>query len=129
MADTIPFYLQLLAPSESLQAFLGSTLPAHTEPKRSKSISSELTTPPNVRVYLLRQVTVVLKGHFSTHNFTIGEGTLRSLPPGASSPSSSLRSETLTNGHSTLDYEGEVHPNSNITVGQFCTSQLQVRVR
>jgi hypothetical protein len=81
-----------------------------------------------VRVYLLRQVTVVLRGHLSTRKFSIGEGALRSLPPGASPPCL-LRSEPLGDGLSTLDYEGEVHPNSDVTVGQFGMSQLQVRVR
>ncbi|KAI0248603.1 hypothetical protein BJV78DRAFT_1131125 [Lactifluus subvellereus] len=124
--DTIPFYLQLIAPSKSLQAFLSPSIPADTKLKRSKSTASDITTRPIVRVYLLRQVTFILRGQLATRKFSIGEGTLRALPPGASLPSL-LRSQPLGDGISTLDYEGEVHPNSNITVGQFGMSRLQVR--
>jgi hypothetical protein len=126
--DTIPFYLQLIAPSKSLQTFLYPTIPIHTKLKRSKSIVVESTAPPTVRVYLQRQVTIVLKGHQFSRKFTIGEGTLRSLPPSASPPSI-LHPQSLGDGLSTLDYEGEVRPNLGITVGQFGMSRLQVRVR
>ncbi len=76
----------------------------------------------------MRQVTVVLKGQHSIRKSTIGEGTLRSLPPGAPMVSR-LRSQPLDVGLSTLDYEGEVRANSDITVGQFVLSRVQVRVR
>ena len=81
-----------------------------------------------MRVHLLRQVTFVLKGLLSTRQFSIGEGNLRSLPPGASPPSL-LRSQSLVPESSTLDYEGQVQPNADITAGQFALSRLQVRVR
>ena len=81
-----------------------------------------------MRVYLLRQVSFILKGQLSTRKFAIGEGALRALPPGAPLPSL-LRSQSLGDGLSTLDYEGEVRPNSDITVGTFVTSRLHVRVR
>ena len=81
-----------------------------------------------MRVYLQRQVTIVLKGHQFSRKFIIGEGTLRSLPPSASPPSI-LHPQPLGDGLSTLDYEGEVRPNLGITVGQFGMSRLQVRVR
>jgi hypothetical protein len=127
LSDTIPFYLQLIAPSRSLQAFLYPTIPTHTKLKRSKSIA-ESNARPTVRVYLQRQATIVLRGNQLSRKFSIGEGNLRSLPPSASPPSM-LRSQPLGHGLSTLDYEGEVHPNSDITVGQFGMSRLQVRVR
>lgn len=76
----------------------------------------------------MRQATVVLKGIHSTRKSTIGEGTLRSLPPGAPM-APMLRSQPLDVGFSTLDYEGEVRANSDVTVGQFVLSRLQVRVR
>ncbi|KAI0304315.1 hypothetical protein B0F90DRAFT_1809172 [Multifurca ochricompacta] len=113
LTDSIPFYLQLIGPPKSLEAFLYPTIPNHTKLKRSKSNAAETTTPPVVRVYLTRQVTVVLRGHRSTRKFAIGEGTIRSLPPSVSAP--------------TLDYEGEVHASSDVTVGQFGISRLQVR--
>jgi hypothetical protein len=128
LTDTIPFYLQLIAPSKSLQAFLYPTIPAHTRLKRSKSIATEITAPPTVRVYLLRQVIIAVKGQLATRQFSIGEGHLRSLPPGASLPPP-LRSQPSDDGLSTLDYEGEVHPNSDVTVGQFGMTRLQIRVR
>ena len=96
--------------------------------KRSKSIATETTAPPTVRVYLLRQIVMAVRGQLSMRQFSIGEGNLRCLPPGASLPSM-LRSEPLGDGMSTLDYEGEVHPNPDITVGQFGMSRLQIRVR
>lgn len=126
--DTIPFHLQLIAPSKSLQAFLYPTIPTHMKLKRSKSIATETTAPPTVRVYLLRQIIMAVRGQLSIRQFSIGEGILRSLPPGALLPST-LHSEPLGDGMSTLDYEGEVQPNPDITVGQFGMSRLQVRVR
>jgi len=126
LTDTIPFYLQLIAPSKSLQAFLFPIIPAHTRLKRSKSISTEITAPPTVRVYLLRQVIMAVKGQLATRQFSIGEGQLRSLPPGASLPSP-LRSQPLDDGLSTLDYEGEVRSNSDVTVGHFGMARLQIR--
>ena len=128
LTDTIPFYLQLIAPSKSLQAFLYPTIPAHMKLKRSKSIATETTAPPTVRVYLLRQIVMAVRGQLSMRQFSIGEGSLRSLPPGASLPSM-LRSEPLGDGMGTLDYEGEVQPSPDITVGQFGMSRIQVRVR
>jgi hypothetical protein len=104
------------------------TIPAHTKLKRSKSTVPESAAPPTVRVYLQRQVTIVLKDNQSTRRFSIGEGDLRSLPPSASPPPI-LRSQPLKHGSSTLDYEGEVRPNPDTTVGQFGMSRLQVRVR
>jgi hypothetical protein len=129
LSDTIPFYLQLIGSSKSLQAFLYPTMPAHTKLKRSTSMIAESAAPPTVRVYLQRQVIVVLKGNQSTRKFSIGEGILRSLPPSASPPPPMLRSQPLEHGLSTLDYEGEVCPNPDTTVGQFGMSRLQVRVR
>lgn len=76
----------------------------------------------------MRQVSVVLKGIPSLRKSTIGEGTLRSLPPGAPM-APLLRSQPLDVGLSTLDYEGEVRANSDVTVGQFVLSRVQVRVR
>ncbi|KAI9465384.1 hypothetical protein BJY52DRAFT_1243651 [Lactarius psammicola] len=128
LTDTIPFYLQLIAPPKSLQAFLYPTIPNHAKLKRSKSNAAEAaTSPPTVRVYLMRQVTVVLKGQHSIRKCTIGEGTLRSLPPGAPMAPPLLRSQPLDAGLSTLDYEGEVRANSDVTVGQFVLSRVQVR--
>lgn len=90
---------------------------------------AESNAPPTVRVFLQRQVTIALKGNQSTRKFSIGEGTLRSLPPSASLPPPMLRSQPWEHGLSTLDYEGEVCSNPDITVGQFGMSRLQVRVR
>lgn len=126
LTDTIPFYLQLIAPPKSLQAFLYPTIPSHAKLKRSKSNAAEAASPPTVRVYLMRQVTVILKGIHSIRKSTIGEGTLRSLPPGAPM-APLLRSQSLGVGLSTLDYEGEVRANSDVTVGQFVMNRLQVR--
>ena len=76
----------------------------------------------------MRQVTTILKGIQSMRRFTIGEGTLRSLPPGAPMVPL-LRSQPPGEGLSTLDYEGEVRANSDVTVGQFILNRVQVRVR
>ncbi|KAH9969730.1 hypothetical protein BC827DRAFT_1257562 [Russula dissimulans] len=125
LADKIPFYLQLIAPPKSLQAFLYPTLPAHMQLKRSKSAAAETAALPTVRVYLLRQVIIVLKGQLSIRKFSIGEGKLRCLSP-SDSPSL-LQAQSLDDGLSTIDYEGEVQPNSDVTSGQFGMSRLQVR--
>ncbi len=75
----------------------------------------------------MRQVAVVPKGLPSSSKSTIGEGSLRSRPPGTPMPF--LRSGPLDSGLSTLDYEGEVRANSDVTVGHFSLSRIQVRVR
>jgi hypothetical protein len=105
------------------------TIPTHTKLKRSKSIVAESTALPTVRVFLQRQVTIVLKGHQLMRKFPIGEGALRSLPPSASPPFMLRSQQHLGHGLSTLDYEGEVHPNPDLTAGQFGMSRLQIRVR
>ena len=129
LTDTIPFYLQLIAPPKSLQAFLCPTILAPEKLKRSNSIATEIIPPPTVRVYLQRQVMMSVNGQMATRQFSIGEGHLRSLPPGASLPSR-LRSQPLDEGLSTtLDYEGEVQANSDITIGYFGMSRLQIQVR
>jgi len=126
LTDTIPFYLQLIAPPKSLQAFLYPTIPNHSKLRRSKSNATEAVSPPTVRVYLMRQVTTVIKGIHSIRKSTIGEGTLRSVPPGAPM-APLLRSQPPDVGLSTLDYEGEVRANSDVTVGQFVLNRVQVR--
>ena len=77
----------------------------------------------------MRQVAVVLKGIPSVRKFAIGEGTLRSLPPGAPMAPLLRSQPPLDVGLGTLDYEGEVRANSDVTVGQFVLSRVQVRVR
>ncbi|KAI0270001.1 hypothetical protein BC834DRAFT_864446 [Gloeopeniophorella convolvens] len=125
LKDTIPFYLQLIAPLKSLHAFMHPTTSAQTKLKRSKSHAADSAAPPTVRVYLMRQVTAVVRGQHSTRMCSIGEGTLRPVPPGVSP--SPLRSQSLDEGFSTLDYEGEVRANADVTVGQFGISRLQIR--
>jgi hypothetical protein len=76
----------------------------------------------------MRQVTTIIKDIHSIRKSTIGEGTLRSLPPGAPM-APPLRSQPPGEGLSTLDYEGEVRANSDVTVGQFVLNRVHVRVR
>jgi len=94
------------------------------DPQGSGSQSDELK--PRIRVYLLRQITVVLGGFKTTEEIVIGEGSL--WPVSSSSP---LGDEEGGSGvvyeRESMDWGGEVKCNENVMVGSFHADGLQVK--
>ncbi|KAI0064151.1 hypothetical protein BV25DRAFT_1823719 [Artomyces pyxidatus] len=124
VTDAVPFYLQLRARPASLHAFMHTTVPSSPKLKRSRS-NLDPASKPVVRVFLLREVSAVIRGQHSCRTAVLGEGTLRSLPPGDASTSSPLRPPV--DGCGTLDYEGEVKCTSDVEVASFTVGRFVVR--
>lgn len=105
LEDTIPFYLELLAPIESLKAVFPT------------STTGQAANTP--RVYLMRQVAVEVRGQKAWRDTILGEGKLWPVPPRASSmPNDGLPS---------LNWEGELRCKSDVTSGSFNLGRLVVK--
>jgi len=102
VSDTIPFHVQLTGPLSSLLAFL---------PSYSDAISSSVNKPI-IRVFLLRQILVEVRGEKGWRNCELGDGKLRALPPVAAGL-------TKAGDDQSLDWEGELRCKEDITVGGF----------
>lgn len=76
-----------------------------------------------VRVYILRQITAQVNGQKAWRSMVLGEGSLRPLQQ------TSLDRESLSE-HSlqSLDWEGEVRCNEDVTTGSFVSGDLMVKV-
>jgi hypothetical protein len=75
---------------------------------------------PAVRVYLLRQVSVDVRGYKALRNTIIAEAQLREIPPTHFSRDSQ---EAMH-----LDWEGEVRCGQEIRVGGFAANNVVVKV-
>ncbi|KAG2155774.1 uncharacterized protein EDB93DRAFT_1247421 [Suillus bovinus] len=115
LSETIPFHLQLRAPSSSLALFIGKSAPDHSLPVL---LSGEIT----VRVYLLRQVVVKTSKEQRTSKQILGEGKLT-----YSAPHHSYRNLPLGEGIDCLDWDGELRYIEDVAVGSFATNPLSVR--
>ena len=81
---------------------------------------------PLIRVILLRQVSVQIRGEHSSFNCTLGEGTIRPIPPDLSSCYVTSGPSPYYEGN--VDWEGEVHCQSDVTVGGFHAAGVEVKV-
>ncbi|KAJ2917041.1 hypothetical protein MD484_g3397, partial [Candolleomyces efflorescens] len=130
LKDTIPFHLQISGRISTLRELFSST-----ELTRVSSAESHLTstsslpsfnhTPPTIRVFLMRQVTVEIRGQKSWRNIVAGEGTLSSVPPSMSSrysPTSDICRESEN-----LDWEGELRVNEEVDCAGFIVANAQVK--
>ncbi|KDQ62638.1 hypothetical protein JAAARDRAFT_121787 [Jaapia argillacea MUCL 33604] len=115
ISDTIPFFLQLRAPKESLQAFMCPTPSEKITPKM------RAVGKPTVRVFLFRQVTAEVRKQKAWRICVIGEGELRPLPPEESAHSPYQLADEC------LDWEGEVKCDESVTVGGFKIGPLVVK--
>ncbi|KAJ3765586.1 hypothetical protein FB446DRAFT_454237 [Lentinula raphanica] len=115
LSDTIHFHVQLTGPLASLRQLVYS--------KPSKKSSDKYA--PNIRVYLLRQITVDVCGQKGWKNLTIAEGTLHPRPP----PITALSNPVEHNVEDSLDWEGEMRCDGDETAGcpSFVTSYLTVK--
>jgi hypothetical protein len=122
ICDPIPLLVQLQAPVASLRALFGL--------KASRSSLENTQAFPNapnaksvVRVFLYRQIRVEINGKRVSRTIALGEGTLRTLTPNLSL-SSALSDDVLES----LDWEGEVKCNKDVTIGGFSLDWLIVKV-
>ncbi|KAJ7287785.1 hypothetical protein C8J57DRAFT_1284906 [Mycena rebaudengoi] len=119
LAQVIPFHIQLCGPVESLRYFYGS-IPFEPTPSGKKPRTRESTAV--IRVYLARQIFVQLNGRQSWRNVLIGEGKLRPIPP-----RSSVCSLHLDSSEVSVDWEGEVRCNNDVTCASFSVGNLVVK--
>ena len=164
----IPFHVQLRGTLGSIQKFasLDSTRtgnPVHPpdqpfilsslsrssfEPGRPHIETDHVSGSPQVCVYLLRQISVQVKGIRASKDVILGEGKLRpvaNLPPFYSYSNSTYNSGPLLqvagrtawaqtlgqddNSDYSLDWEGEVLCDENVLVPSFVSGDLHVKVR
>ncbi|KAJ3522242.1 hypothetical protein NMY22_g11974 [Coprinellus aureogranulatus] len=128
--DTIPFHLQLSGRVSSLRQLFASctNLDRVTSADSHRTASSSLSikdseSDPIIRVYLMRQITVELRGQKAWRNVVLGEGTLTSVPPLMTScycPSSSSRTEHL-------DWEGELRCDDDVIAANFTIGNTNVK--
>lgn len=126
--DTIPFHLQLSGRVSTLRQLFASytNLDRVTSADSYRTASSRVSiaeSKPIIRVYLMRQITVDLRGQKAWRNVVLGEGTLSSVPPLMSScysPVSSCREEHL-------DWEGELKCNDDVIAANFTVGNTTVK--
>ncbi|KAF8895614.1 hypothetical protein BD779DRAFT_1668859 [Infundibulicybe gibba] len=123
LSDIIPFHLQLSGSTLALRELLQPLVPAlnrvtsaDSRLSRTSSRASNPSIPKlPVRVYLLRQILVEVRGIKSWRNVEIGEGSLVAVPPDSESD------------EETLNWEGELRCNDDVSVGGFTTDTVSVK--
>lgn len=114
LSETIPFHLQLRAPSSSLDQFVEKSTPVLP--------SGEIS----IRVYLLRQVVCKAFEEHRSSNRILGEGKLTYSAP-LPENHHSYRNVPLGEGIDCLDWDGELRCTEDVTVASFATNPLSVR--
>ncbi|KDQ25454.1 hypothetical protein PLEOSDRAFT_1019990, partial [Pleurotus ostreatus PC15] len=139
LEEAIPFHIQLTGTIASLRAFLpqstevyplspiDTTSTVDTSATLLRLSRSSSYTPPSpkpvIRVFLLRQISVQVRGQKAWRNCTLGEGKIWPLPP----PAGSMDCLVPEREEANLDWEGEVRCNRNTMVGGFNAGQLAVK--
>lgn len=78
---------------------------------------------PMIRVFILRQITAKVHHQKAWRNVVLGEGKLWPLQRG-----SMEESDSHDEGQKSMDWEGEVRCNSDVTVGGFAAGEFVVKV-
>ncbi|PFH53411.1 hypothetical protein AMATHDRAFT_137845 [Amanita thiersii Skay4041] len=126
LTDNIPFHIQLNGPLTSLREFFPPTsLDRITSAGSSlSSAQSESLVAPDpkscVRIQLLRQAVVQMRGQKVWRNSEIGNGVAYPLPPPVVYESTDRREECL-------DWTGHVRCNDGVAVGGLHTDLVQVK--
>lgn len=134
LRDTIPFHLHLRGSAESLRLFLGKTIKRAASSSQSDAFDPPSPSSPTIRVYIRRQVSVVVKGIRAYQGLVIGEGKLKAVerPPEWSPVSSSEEQHRTSLSESvcdySLDWEGEVKCNDDVHVPSFVSGDIHVKV-
>ncbi|KAJ7497432.1 hypothetical protein FB451DRAFT_1018371 [Mycena latifolia] len=118
LSEDIPFHIQLCGSLNSLRQFYGTVPPS--DPLEPAKRPRRRPHAAVIRVYLARQIYVEVNGRQSWRNITVGEGSLRPIPPVASSTHDE-HSEVA------VDWEGEVRCRSDVTCASFNISNLVVK--
>ncbi|KAJ7901978.1 hypothetical protein B0H14DRAFT_2669328 [Mycena olivaceomarginata] len=118
LSEPIPFHIQLCGSQESLQHFYGSV----PEPVLPGKRPRRRQYAARIRVFLARQIYLEINGRQSWRTITVGEGTLRPIPPLESAHPDADAAEV------SVDWDGEVRCKSDVTCGSFSISRLVVKV-
>ncbi|KAJ6587056.1 hypothetical protein DFH09DRAFT_1142427 [Mycena vulgaris] len=119
LSEDIPFHIQLCGPLDSLRQFYGSVLP---EPLEAGKRPRRRQHAAIIRVFLARQIYVEVNGRQSWRNITVGEGTLRPIPPVVSNQDADLNEREVA-----VDWEGEVRCKGDVTCASFNINHLVVK--
>ncbi|KAH0832000.1 hypothetical protein J3R83DRAFT_12903 [Lanmaoa asiatica] len=121
LSDTIPFHLQIRGSPASLIPFL-----EHGQDGRQGAAGKQ-SGGVVIRVYLLRQFSVRIHGQFATASRNLGEG---KMEPSQSSPSRhhTFLRHPLGEGLDSLDWDGVLRCDEDVTVPSFSTNQVSVMV-
>lgn len=119
LSDTIPFHVQLSGSLNSVKSFL--MLPQPDGPSPFLGLRPSTLPLMTVRVYLLRHVSIEIRGYKSSRNIIIAEAQLREKPP-------TLDSCYEPRDVVHLDWEGELSCGEDITVGGFTASNIVMKV-
>ncbi|KAF8635979.1 hypothetical protein AX15_000143 [Amanita polypyramis BW_CC] len=135
LSDTIPFHIQLNGPISSLQQFFppdalhritsaDSAISNPPIPLKDKTNSKKKASKEHrsyVRVILIRQVAITCDGGKAWQNSNIGEGVIYPLPPPP------IRDVCLGAREESLDWNGHIRCNKDVTSGSFATSLVQAQ--
>ena len=119
LSDAIPFHVQLSGSLNSIRSFL--MLSQADGPSPSPVLRPSNLPQTTVRVYLLRHVSIDIRGYKSSRNTIIAEAQLREIPP---TTDSCYESPDIVH----LDWEGELSCSEDIIVGGFTTSNIVMKV-
>lgn len=107
LSDTILFHLQISGPTAILRELV-------RPPPRPKSQDP-------VHVYLMRRISLFVRGDRQRRDIEIGQGVLSMLPP----PISSME---FNSQNAVLDWAGEIQCDDSITAGTFDVGTVYVKV-
>jgi len=99
--------------------FSGTDLDRDTSTDSDSSVKQK-NKRPFLRVTLLRQVTVAIRGETSCCNFVLGEGIIWPIPP-------DLCDATCQCPEGNIDWDGELRCRSEITTGGFNAANVHVQ--
>ncbi|PPQ92850.1 hypothetical protein CVT25_004338 [Psilocybe cyanescens] len=123
LKDTIPFHVQLSGNVCALREIFSVQLDRVLSVDSYNTVASKKSPAdkPLLKVSLLRQVSVTMKGLKSFKNTIIGEGSIWPIPPDLSA----CTLGTCREGH--VDWEGELRCSEDITAGGFDASSVHVK--
>ncbi|KAF8210418.1 hypothetical protein K438DRAFT_1809663 [Mycena galopus ATCC 62051] len=116
ISEAIPFHIQLCGSQESLQHFYGTA----PEPSLPEKRPRRRQYSAIIRVFLARQIYLQINGRQSWRTITVGEGTLRPIPP-----HESLNPDA--EAEVAVDWEGEVRCKDEVTCASFSINRLVVK--
>ncbi|KAI5889261.1 uncharacterized protein SCHCODRAFT_02509664 [Schizophyllum commune H4-8] len=119
ICDKIPVHLLLAGSVESLRAFVPSADDSTTTPP-PKGKGACQCTADTIRLSLIREVMMEVRGNRLTRSEPIGDGHLWPVPPSARSCECSTRAGDA-------EWEGELSCRKEVTVGSFAVGGLWVQ--